>query len=463
MSGALVFRNIRQFLVPQIFAVAAELIYRELRTVAFDVAGGAHYAGAAAAERREGLHREGGGSAVLEYHLADEVVRLVVVAVIYAAAPQVVRVGNLGEYFGLVAGVLQVEDSQMLFALYVYVYCGIWTAALVRTAVGAAQRSALRGIFRPEPAQRAVGDYALARLAHEPAQYVEVVTALGEDDRGGLPGIAPVATHIGVGHVTALYRLHVLYAYHLAYHTLVHCLIHSPEVRAVAEHVADGHYAAVPARLGGDVGALLLALGHRLLEEHVISHFKRLHARLVMGVVRSGYDHRVCELRNTEDLAPVSETALLRDAELVAHCILAALAYVGHAYDLHALREHRGISGIGSAPVAGSYDHHGDGTALDSGPESLDRKVELGVSGKEVAFRHAHCPACRLYTFSSSDEGGPGTYQTKALQEIFSIHIYIISLSVSFHNRGSLPRAVICIRPRTSPESRPEGCCRRPL
>lgn len=39
MSGTLVLRDIGKLLVPEIFLVAAELIYRELGAVAFDVAG----------------------------------------------------------------------------------------------------------------------------------------------------------------------------------------------------------------------------------------------------------------------------------------------------------------------------------------------------------------------------------------------------------------------------------------
>ena len=89
-----------------------------------------------------------------------------------------------------------------------------------------------------------------------------------------------------MGHVAALYRLHVLDAYELANHSGMDCLIHCPEIRAVAENVAYGHDAAILVSLCGNVGTLLLALCHRLLQKHVVTHLQCLHCRPVMSVIR---------------------------------------------------------------------------------------------------------------------------------------------------------------------------------
>ena len=123
-------------------------------------------------------------------------VRLVVVAVIHASSPDIVRVRNLGQDLLLVTGILQVEHSEMLLPPDIYVNGGIWAGRLVRTAVSAAQRCSLRRILRLEPGQGAVRHNAPARLAHEPAENVQVVAALGKDDRGGLLGVTPVAPHV---------------------------------------------------------------------------------------------------------------------------------------------------------------------------------------------------------------------------------------------------------------------------
>ena len=70
--------------------------------------------------------------------------------------------------------------------------------------------------------------------------------------------------------MAALDRLHVLYADELAYHTGMDCLIKGPEIRAVAENVADSDYTAVLVCLVPDVLALLFALGNRLDRKSVV-------------------------------------------------------------------------------------------------------------------------------------------------------------------------------------------------
>ena len=123
-------------------------------------------------------------------------VRLVIVAMIYASSPLIVRVGNLGHNLILILRILQVEYSEMSLASYIDVNCRERTGSLVRTAVSAAQRCSLRSILRLEPGQGAVSHNRLARLAHEPAENVQVVATLGKDYRGGLLGVPPVAPDV---------------------------------------------------------------------------------------------------------------------------------------------------------------------------------------------------------------------------------------------------------------------------
>ena len=89
-----------------------------------------------------------------------------------------------------------------------------------------------------------------------------------------------------MGHVAALDRLHMLDTYELAYQSGMDSLVHSPEIRAVSEDVAYGHDAAILVSLCGNVGTLLLALCHRLLQKHVVTHLQCLHCRPVMSVIR---------------------------------------------------------------------------------------------------------------------------------------------------------------------------------
>ena len=185
-----------------------------------------------------------------------------------------------------------------------------------------------------------------------------------------------------MGHVAALDRLHVLDAYELAYHACMDGLVHCPEIRAVAEHVADCYDVTIFVGLLSDVGTLFLTLGYRLLEKHIISPLKGFHAWLVVGVVRSCDDYSVSKLRNGKDLTPVPETMLLRDIELVSGGILSRFADIGYTDYLHALRIFLGIIGICASSVAGTDDDYLYRAVLDIRPQSLYREIHFRVCSR---------------------------------------------------------------------------------
>ena len=156
----------------------------------------------------------------------------------------------------------------------------------MRTAVSATLRSPFRCILRPEPCEGAVRNYGLARLSYKPTEDIQVMTALGKDYRSGFLRISPVAPDIGMCHVAALYRFHVLNAYQLSYHSIPQSLVHCPEIRAVPQDVANGHDPSIFMCLGGNVGAFLFRLCDRLFQKYVISPLQCLHARIIMQVIR---------------------------------------------------------------------------------------------------------------------------------------------------------------------------------
>ena len=185
-----------------------------------------------------------------------------------------------------------------------------------------------------------------------------------------------------MGHMAALDRLHVLDAYEFADHAGMDGLVHCPEIRTVAEHVADSYDMAVFVGLFRNVSTLFLALGHRLLEEYIISPLKSFHTWLVVGVVRSCDDYGVSKLRNGKDLTPVPETMLLRDIELVSGGILSRFTDIGHADYLHALRIFLGIIGICASSVAGTDDDYLYRAVLDIRPQSLYREIHFRVRSR---------------------------------------------------------------------------------
>lgn len=80
-------------------------------------------------------------------------IRLVVVAMIDAASPDIGRVGNLAHDFSLVLRILQVEYAEMSLSLHVNVNGRERTSAFVRTSVGTTHRSTLWCVFGFEPSQ----------------------------------------------------------------------------------------------------------------------------------------------------------------------------------------------------------------------------------------------------------------------------------------------------------------------
>ena len=225
-----------------------------------------------------------------------------------------------------------------------------------------------------------------------------------------------------MGHVAALDRFHVLDAYYFAYHSALEGLVHCPEIWAVTEHVTHSHDTAVFVGLFGDVRTFFLCLGNRFFQKAVITPLQRLHTRVIVNVVRCGNNHCVSEFRYSEHFAPIAETMLLRDIEPVSHGILPAFADIGHAYNLHTVREHLCIVGISAATVSRPDDDHLDRAVLDSCLQSFDRKVHLRVSKKGIVHRNTHCLAGSLYSLACTKECRPGSKRSKALEKILSIH-----------------------------------------
>ena len=271
---------------------------------------------------------------------------------------------------------MQVEHVQVSLFPCVDVDSGIRTGCLVRASVRTFERSAFRSVLLLEKVQAAVGDYALAGLVDEPAQHVEVVAGLCEDDGRGLLGTAPVAADVGVCHVGILDGLHVLDAHDISYCTAAQHLTHGDEVRSVAQHMAYCHYPAKLLCLGEDCTALLFCLCARLFEQNVVSEFQSLHAGLEVTVVRSGDHHCVRQLpARGEYLAEVAEPHLGCHSMLVGQELEPVIENVGDTHDLHGFGEQICIFRISLTATAGADDDDADGF-VDISSQRPDGKVD---------------------------------------------------------------------------------------
>ena len=217
------------------------------------------------------------------------------------------------------------------------------------------------------------------------------MTGLGQDDGRGLILPAPVSADVGMGHVGVLDGLHVLDVDHVADDTAPYHFAQRHEIRGIPQDMADRHD---PSGFLGHFPDGLALLGRRrdgLFQQHVVAECERLHARLIMPVVRRGDDDGVGQFLSACKYFPeVPETHLLRYIVLVAQVIGPMLQDVRNADDFHSLRELPGIAGIGPSAVAAADDDDADGAA-DLGIEGPDRGqapdgLKVVVLGKGSGF-----------------------------------------------------------------------------
>ena len=264
----------------------AEVGDREFRHIAHDLALGAHDLRTAASASHECLHREGGRHAVFEDHVGHIVVALVVVHLEDAAA--VVGSFQAAAYLFVACRLFArqiVEYPEMGMFAHVDVDGRIGTLRLVRTAVRAAFGRAFGFVGFGEVHQTAVGRDRLAGRSHQPADDIEVVARLGQNDRSRLFGVVPVAAHVRVRHVCVLDRLEMLNADQPADLTRIDRLLECDEVGGVAQHVANADDRLLFQRQIADGRALLLGGGDRFFEQEVIPHLQSLHGGGIVQVV----------------------------------------------------------------------------------------------------------------------------------------------------------------------------------
>ena len=161
----------------------------------------------------EGAHGKGGCHIPLEEHIDGLVVHHVVVAVEHAAAVGAgaqggvdVLLGGIGRHHG--AGPAHVlAPASGTAAGDVDLLRVIGAAVLAGAAVQAAVGRALRRGAGVEVIQRAEALDPYALLAHQPAEDVHVVAALGQDHGAGFVAAPPVAADKAVGVVPVAHVL----------------------------------------------------------------------------------------------------------------------------------------------------------------------------------------------------------------------------------------------------------------
>ena len=184
-------------------------------------------------------------------------------------------------------------------------------------AVQAPVRGTVGPVGRAEVAEAAEGRDAQGRAAHDVAEPVDVVAALGQQHRVRLVLATPVAADEGVRLVPPADGLEVLDADHVADRAAVDDVLHHRGVGRVAQHVRHAHHD--PGPLGGldDQARLLLGRRHRLLQQERQPVLEEGERRLrVLPVGRRDDDRVQVQVGQRQQVAPVRHAAPLRDPEL---------------------------------------------------------------------------------------------------------------------------------------------------
>ena len=141
-----------------------------------------------------------------------------------------------------------------------------------------------------------------------------------------------------------------------------------------------------------------------------------------MDIVRCRNHHCISEFRNSEHLAPVTETMFFRNAELVAHGIFPAFADIGNAYNLHTFREHLGILGISAATVAGADDDNLYRSVLDIRLQPFYREIKFCICRCRRFGSKSDSLAGSFYSLAGSEKCSSGSNEAEALEKFLSIH-----------------------------------------
>ena len=165
--------------------VGAEVGKHDLVHVARHVAHRAHHAGAAAVVGGEGLHREGGRNALVKLDRGDIMVGLIVLH--FVDATPVIGGAQISEdgvaLLLLVLG--EVEHVDVVAFAVIDLHGRVGAVGLHRAPVHATGRASLWGVLLAEPFQVAECRDRFTVFTGHPAEDVEVVARLGQDDGCG--------------------------------------------------------------------------------------------------------------------------------------------------------------------------------------------------------------------------------------------------------------------------------------
>src|SRR5438046_7228069 len=127
--------------------------------------------------------------------------------------------------------------------------------------------------------------------AHDVAQPVQVMTALGQDARPRLVRAAPVAPHVRVGEVPPADRLEVLHADELAEPALGQDRLHLVCVGRVPHHMADREDDPGLLDSLNDLEAPRPGWCDRLLPQHAVAQLSAAACRAYVLAVRTRNKH----------------------------------------------------------------------------------------------------------------------------------------------------------------------------
>ena len=258
------------------------------------------------------------------------------------------------------------------------------TLCLMGTAIGAALRGAGRCVLGAIMEQRAKGAQPLHR-PQVPEQDVEVVAALGQDHGAGETAAAPLASHVGVGHVPEAHVFSMLHGDDIAQAAGGDDVVKRGEEGSVAENVAEHQDAPGPLRGLHQAHAILHRGSHRLFQQHIVAGLQRGDGGADVQVIQRADEGGIGHLPLGQQVLPGAKPALRRDVVGLGEAGPSDIVRLGDGDEAYLVGVCQGVRTVGVvAPVASADQDGFNRLGHRSSPLAIAKRAEIQYNSSEA-------------------------------------------------------------------------------
>ena len=207
----------------------------------------------------------------------------------------------------------------------------------VRTTVHTTLGRTLGRVLCRKMSQGAKALNALARLADDPLQNIQIVAGLLQDHTRAFLAVLPISANEAMTLMDISHMLCVLDAYDIADHSIVYHILQGAEEPCKSQNVANKHAHVLSLVSLRDHQTLLGRGRDRLLQQDIVSCLDRRHRRSKMISVHRGNNRRVRDLAHCKNRLPAFKAHLCGDSVLLHNILSAVTDRLCHGNLLHQL------------------------------------------------------------------------------------------------------------------------------